>query len=49
MWMCGLNEKKEVLDTYHGAVGKADPAKGKEAEPQKGKRSAKKKSSEIDL
>ncbi|MFQ9891799.1 MAG: hypothetical protein ACLRWH_01170 [Emergencia sp.] len=44
-----LERKKEVLDAYHGAVGKADPPKGKEAEPQKGKRSAKKKSSEIDL
>ena len=44
-----LERKKEVLDAYHGAVGKADPPKGKEAEPQKGKRSPKKKSSEIDL
>ena len=30
-----LERKKEVLDAYHDAVGKADPPKAKEAEPKK--------------
>ncbi|WP_243135129.1 MULTISPECIES: hypothetical protein [Blautia] len=28
-----MNEKKEVLYAYHGAVKQADPAKAKEAPP----------------
>ena len=43
-----LERKKEVLDAYHGAVKQADP-KQKEAEPQKPKSAAKKKSSDIEL
>ena len=42
-----LERKKEVLDAYHGAVGKADPAKSKEAEPQKGKQPREKKTVKL--
>ena len=44
-----LERKKEVLDAYHDAVGKADPPKAKEAEPKKAKGKAKKKSSDLEL
>ena len=44
-----LERKKEVLDAYHGAVGKAAPPKDKEAEPKKAKSAAKKKSSDLEL
>lgn len=44
-----LERKKEVLDAYHDAVGKADLPKAKEAEPKKAKSVAKKKSSDIEL
>lgn len=44
-----LERKKEVLDAYHDAVGKADPPKAKEAEPKKAKGRAKKKSTDLEL
>lgn len=43
-----LERKKEVLDAYHGAVKQAEP-KPKEAEPQKPKKAAKKKGSDLEL
>ena len=44
-----LERKKEVLDAYHDAVGKADPPKAKETKPQKAKGRAKKKSTDLEL
>lgn len=44
-----LERKKEVLDAYHGAFEKADPAAAKEATAKKQKGADKKKSSDISL
>ena len=44
-----LERKKEVLDAYHGALDKADPAAEKEAAAKKAKGAAKKKSNDISL
>ena len=44
-----LERKKEVLDAYHNALEKADPAQAKETAAKKEKGAAKKKSRDISL
>ena len=44
-----LERKKEVLDTYHGAVEKAAPAQAKEAGAKTEKGTKKKKHKEMEL
>lgn len=44
-----LERKKEVIDAYHSALEKADPAAAKEATTKKQKGADKKKSSDISL
>ncbi|WP_321004418.1 hypothetical protein [Eisenbergiella porci] len=44
-----LERKKEVLDAYHNALEKADPAQAKEAAAKKAKGAAKKKSHDISI
>ena len=44
-----LERKKEVLDAYHGALDKADPAAEKEGAAKKAKGAAKKKNNDISL
>ncbi len=43
-----LKRKKEVIDAYHKAAGKADPQKANEAAHQKSKRQGKK-STDLEL